>query len=79
MGKKIMGMDWGVRPARKPARFRRVLAAAALVAGLYPQAAAFADDSVSAPDRALSLESKDAIANPSPNLANLPRGASAGW
>jgi len=79
MGKKIMGMDWGVRPARKPARFRRVLAAAALVAGLYPQAAAFAGDSVSAPDRALSLESKDAIANPSPNLANLPRGASAGW
>ncbi|MEE8361693.1 MAG: hypothetical protein V3R71_06025, partial [Gemmatimonadales bacterium] len=60
-------MDQGVRPAPKPARFRRVFAAAALVAGLYPQAVALADHGAAAPGPALPLEAKNAATIPQAN------------
>ena len=85
-----MGMDRAVWQARDPVRFLRALAAAAMLAALLAQAVAFAVDltprprslgaglGAAAPGRAL-LGAKGAAANPSVNVADLPRGASQNW
>ena len=76
-------MDLGNRLARKATGFPRAFAAAVLVAGLFPQVVAFADDGVgqgAAPlDRARPLEGRGATANPTANGVTLPQGASEDW